>query len=123
MNAIQYYIIDSFIKNQKPTDHEPIPSEEDEDEDVDRDLDGAFDSEDEAGNVKNAETTKNSETEDKHPASVHSKKLRDYDPDKDGDERTSVVGSGSASTSNGEGDDPVGHSKDSDKQGSARKAK
>ncbi|KAL6714643.1 hypothetical protein ACLMJK_008068 [Lecanora helva] len=28
MNAIQYYIIDSFIKDQKPADHEPIPSED-----------------------------------------------------------------------------------------------
>ncbi|KAL9129643.1 MAG: hypothetical protein Q9217_001961 [Psora testacea] len=26
MNAIQYYIIDGFIKDQKPSDHEPIPS-------------------------------------------------------------------------------------------------
>lgn len=121
MNAIQYYIIDSFIKNQKPTDHEPIPSEEDEDEDVAQDLDGAFDSEDEAGIVKNAETTANPETEDKHPASVGSKKLREYDPDKDGDERAPVVGSGSASTSNGEDDNIVEASKDSGRQGSARK--
>lgn len=126
MNAIQYYIIDSFIKNQKPTDHEAIPSEEDEDEDVGQDLDGAFDSDDEAGIVKNAETTTNSHSEDKRPASVGSKKLRDYDPDKDGDERTPAVGSGSASTSNEEDDAPVEPSKDSDedsdKQGSARKA-
>lgn len=35
MNALQYYIIDSFIKNQKPADHEPIPSE-DEDDDIDQ---------------------------------------------------------------------------------------
>lgn len=122
MNAIQYYIIDSFIKNQKPTDHEPIPSEVDENEEVGQDLDGAFDSDDEAGIVKNVETTPNSNSEDKRPASVGSKKLRDYDPDKDGDERAAVVGSGSASTSNGEDDSPVEPSKDSDKQGSARKA-
>ena len=32
MNALQYYIIDSFIKDQKPTDHEPIPSEDGDDE-------------------------------------------------------------------------------------------
>ena len=28
MNALQYYIIDSFIKGKKPGDHEPIPSED-----------------------------------------------------------------------------------------------
>ena len=28
MNATQYYIIDSFIKNQKPADHERIPDED-----------------------------------------------------------------------------------------------
>ena len=28
MNAIQYYIIDSFIKDQKPSDHEPPHNEE-----------------------------------------------------------------------------------------------
>ena len=122
MNAIQYYIIDSFIKNQKPTDHEPIPSEGDENEDVGQDLDGPFDSDDEAGIVKNVETTPNSNSEDKRSATVGSKKLRDYDPDKDGDETAAVVGSGSASISHGEDDNPVEPSKDSDKQGSARKA-
>ena len=28
MNALQYYIIDSFIKDKKPEDHEAIPSED-----------------------------------------------------------------------------------------------
>ncbi|MCJ1406128.1 hypothetical protein MMC19_000193 [Ptychographa xylographoides] len=28
MNALQYYIIDGFIKNQQPSEHEPIPSED-----------------------------------------------------------------------------------------------
>ena len=28
MNALQYYIIDSFIKNKRPSEHEPIPSED-----------------------------------------------------------------------------------------------
>lgn len=35
MNAIQYYIIDSFIKDQKPLDHEPVPSDDEEENDVD----------------------------------------------------------------------------------------
>ncbi|SLM41144.1 Protein of unknown function DUF3661, vaculolar transmembrane [Lasallia pustulata] len=114
MNAIQYYIIDSFIKDQKPTDHEPIPSEGDEDEDVDQGLDGAFDSEDEAGIAKNVETTEDSGTENKDSAFVSSKKLRDYDPDKDGDARTSIAGSGSGSTSSGD------DGKDADKQAARR---
>ena len=33
MNAIQYYIIDSFIKDQKPKGHDRIPQEDSEDED------------------------------------------------------------------------------------------
>ena len=37
MNALQYYIIDSFIKDQKPLDHEPIPDEDREEEDIDDD--------------------------------------------------------------------------------------
>ena len=36
MNALQYYIIDSFIKDQKPSEHGHIPSE---DEDIDDDDD------------------------------------------------------------------------------------
>ena len=35
MNALQYYIIDGFIKDQKPPDHEPIPSEDGDDNDND----------------------------------------------------------------------------------------
>ncbi|KAL3417387.1 hypothetical protein PVAG01_11387 [Phlyctema vagabunda] len=33
MNATQYYIIDSFIKNQKPADHELLPGEDSDSED------------------------------------------------------------------------------------------
>lgn len=33
MNALQYYIIDGFIKDQKPADHEAVPAE-DEDGDI-----------------------------------------------------------------------------------------
>ena len=47
MNALQYYIIDSFIKDQKPPDHEPIPSEDgeggDSDEEQHRRSLGAYD--------------------------------------------------------------------------------
>ena len=37
MNAIQYYIIDSFIKEQKPRDHQPLPSEDGRDSTDDHD--------------------------------------------------------------------------------------
>ncbi|KAI9671589.1 MAG: hypothetical protein M1829_004594 [Trizodia sp. TS-e1964] len=33
MNGLQYYIIDGFIKNQKPLGHEEVPGEEEEDDD------------------------------------------------------------------------------------------
>ena len=35
MNALQYYIIDSFIKDQKTSDHDPIPSEDEEEDGLD----------------------------------------------------------------------------------------
>ncbi|KAG8532666.1 uncharacterized protein KY384_002543 [Bacidia gigantensis] len=38
MNALQYYIIDSFIKDKKPSDHEAVPSEEGSDDDNDSQL-------------------------------------------------------------------------------------
>lgn len=34
MNALQYYIIDSFIKNQTPADHELIPGDDEDAEDT-----------------------------------------------------------------------------------------
>ena len=123
MNALQYYIIDSFIKDQKPTDHEPRPSGDEVEDDHDQGLDPASESEDEAEIIKNVKTNTTSEAEDKHPASdrvtklkFHSKKLQEYDPDKDGDETSTVLGSGSASTSNGEDDDAVVASNNVDKR-------
>ena len=35
MNALQYYIIDSFIKDQKTSDHELVPNEDEDDDDSD----------------------------------------------------------------------------------------
>lgn len=35
MNALQYYIIDSFIKDQKPQDHEAVSSEDEEEDMLD----------------------------------------------------------------------------------------
>lgn len=106
MNALQYYIIDSFIKNQKPSDHEPIPSEDEDDTDHDetrrgRSFDGASDgdSADEAGATKKAETVKTSGLKEEDPSSKEEpKKLDEYDPDLDG--------SRSIGSSSGERDNP-----------------
>ena len=112
MNALQYYIIDSFIKNQKPADHEPIPSEDGEDEDDETDgrhrrrrsRGGAeqYDSEDE-DTTKNGETVKATELSDKTDPPDRSsklkpspKKLDEYDPATDGDR-----GSSSSSSTRG----------------------
>jgi hypothetical protein len=110
MNALQYYIIDSFIKNQKPSDHEPVPSEDEDDTDHDEtrrgrsfdgasDGDGNSDSEDEAGATKKAETVKTSSLkEDGTSPKEEPKKLDEYDPDLDG--------SRSIGSSSGERDNP-----------------
>jgi hypothetical protein len=115
MNATQYYIIDSFIKNQKP-EHELIP-DEDEDEDA---HDGVFreepsgnhdgiqsDDEDEevAAKVDNEgkhivqeRVKRDSEgSERKNPKPGLLMGSKDYDPLYDGESSPTVVGSSSAS--------------------------
>lgn len=129
MNAVQYYIIDSFIKNQKPTDHEPIPSEEgadDEDDDeggngrargtgarvVQHSLDGGpLEPGDEAAVTKGNKDTKGSEVGSKTTKSSNGSgsgallpKPGEYNPETDGDESSTVVDSGSNSTG---GSDPT----------------
>lgn len=75
MNALQYYIIDGFIKNQKPSDHEQIPGE-DEDEDAAEEWRG---SDEEYNSASDDElVTKTSQPEP-------SKKMDEYDPLKDGE--------------------------------------
>ena len=105
MNALQYYIIDSFIKNQKPSDHEPIPSEdEDEADHAQRSrglsVDGASDSEteDETEVTKKAQTVKASKLEEERLNSKgEPKKIDEYDPDLDG---SRSIGSGSGERDN-----------------------
>ncbi|KAL8797825.1 MAG: hypothetical protein Q9195_000177 [Heterodermia aff. obscurata] len=114
MNALQYYIIDSFIKNQNPTNHEPIPSDDGEDEDDETDGRHGrrrsrggpeqYDSEDE-DTAKNGETIKATELSDKadppdrvSKSKSKPKKLDEYDPATDGD------GGSSSSSSTREGD-------------------
>ena len=77
MNATQYYIIDSFIK-QQITDHEPIPSDDESDL-------GSTDSP--TGDERKKAVVKTSKI----------KKDRDeYDPDFDGESSATVIGSASS---------------------------
>ena len=93
MNALQYYIIDGFIKNQKPSDHEQIPSEDE--------------NEDAAEEWREPDADYNSASEDdelvnkalKPEAKPPSKNTDEYDPLKDG-ERS---GGGSSSRGGGGG--------------------
>lgn len=78
MNALQYYIIDGFIKNQKPSDHEQIPSEDE--------------NEDAAEEWRESDEEYNSASEDelankapKPEAKPPSKNIDEYDPLKDGE--------------------------------------
>ncbi|CZT47182.1 related to vacuolar membrane protein [Rhynchosporium secalis] len=116
MNATQYYIIDSFIQNQKSEGHERIPEEDYEEEtgersafvgaeDLDREDVETGDDEDREikplGN-KTVETVKRK----KGGSSRRSPKAlktgsKDYDPLYDGESSPTVVGS--ASTREGEG--------------------
>ena len=91
MNALQYYIIDSFIKDQKPSDHEPIPSEDGDSGDIDDDgrarRRGSFGSDDRGDSPEVVETSKDgSEIKVAAPDSkTDSRKLDEYDPAVDGE--------------------------------------
>lgn len=68
MNALQYYIIDSFIKDQKRPEHEPIPSEDGQDDDMEESGDEAEeleDGEEEAALIKRDAVVKAKEKEAK----------------------------------------------------------
>ena len=96
MNALQYYIIDSFIKDQQPSDSSSINEVGDEDS-IDEhgrirrrrsrgeSHDGAHDSD--GGNVttKDGAEVKVSEGKDKPKLKVEPKKLDEYDPAIDGE--------------------------------------
>lgn len=101
MNALQYYIIDSFIKEKRDTDdshdgHERVPSEDPderrrlhrgEDDEGEELLTSSEDEED--GVKRQGRLTKESQR-------FQNKEDEEYDPDKDGEART-VVGSSSSS--------------------------
>lgn len=107
MNVLQYYIIDGFIKNKKPSDHELIPSEDDESEDRQEERgsgqqdnwDAAFDGQDESDRPKRSSRSGSHDRVTK--LKVNPKKLDEYNPYVDGD--TSTVGE-SSDNSPGKGD-------------------
>lgn len=91
MNAIQYYIIDSFIKLKEDTGHERLPSDENNDVDP---FDDALASSDDEGSIsgesnesmKLSKSRNFKKTGGKNPEDG----LEEYDPDLDG---LTVVGS------------------------------
>lgn len=87
MNALQYYIIDSFIK-KKETDHERLPSE---DPDAGR---GYDDGRDQALQIGSDDESDSDEDQVKMQSRSQVKD-DEYDPDKDGDAPT-VIGSSSS---------------------------
>ncbi|KAL8741818.1 MAG: hypothetical protein Q9190_005612 [Brigantiaea leucoxantha] len=103
MNALQYYIIDSFIKEQKPGEHEQIPSEDGDDEDGsrsrrERSITAEVEEDDERDLDGNPEATKDGViVKDKRLSSngaaktnADSQKLREYDPAVDGETSSST---------------------------------
>ena len=109
MNALQYYIIDSFIKDQKPSDHEPIPSEDGDSDDIDDGGHvrgpGSVGSDGRGDSPEVTETSKDgSEIKVSSPdLKMDPRKLDEYDPAVDGE------GSGS----NEEPDSPLPEARES----------
>ncbi|MCJ1314186.1 hypothetical protein MMC25_007866 [Agyrium rufum] len=105
MNALQYYIIDGFIKNQKPSDHEPIPSDDGNSSHHGRDdddLDDSFDGADGSTKAKESEAfigTKDLLKERTQRSESDAKKLDEYDPDVDGASSSSAERPDSGSSS------------------------
>ena len=97
MNALQYYIIDSFIKDQKPSDHERIPNEDGDGDSIHEDgrtrrwhsrgvnSDSSHHSEAENESTKDDTAIMVSEGKDKPKLRVERKGLDEYDPAVDGE--------------------------------------
>ncbi|KAK2624060.1 hypothetical protein QTJ16_006694 [Diplocarpon rosae] len=107
MNATQYYIIDSFIKNPKPEGHELIPGE-DGAEDASSDfaegscdgMDSCDDSEDGDKEIRAKATAEAVRRKERRQGSSSSGKplqtgSKDYDPLFDGESSPTIVGSAS----------------------------
>ncbi|KAJ3529578.1 hypothetical protein NM208_g9691 [Fusarium decemcellulare] len=95
MNALQYYIIDSFIKMKEP-EHERLDSEDPDEVSRRRRYD---DSEDETSRFRLVDTDHESDSEDEEAAKLpprpQSNDSEEYDPERDGDDRT-IIGSSSS---------------------------
>lgn len=109
MNAIQYYIIDGFIKDQKPEGHEAVAQEEEDgdvvgrgndyDEDAsDVDGDEAVAAKEDDKTSKPAHTSKKKKKQRRPSDLIISSEGMEYDPETDGEESPTVVGSGSGSS-------------------------
>ena len=103
MNALQYYIIDGFIKNQKPP---PPPGEVGEEEES-RDGERSYQEDDEGGHGDGEDKVKASDalvgakevgSEGSKSPKPDSGKLDEYNPDRDG-EAGSVSGASASSSS------------------------
>ena len=106
MNAIQYYIIDGFIKNKNPSDHEPTPSEDgeaDEDGETRADHQEEHDGETSVDGEDEAETMKKPSSRKATKLKVDQKKLDEYNPDLDGETTPTAVASESSSQGEQEG--------------------
>ena len=107
MNALQYYIIDGFIKDQKLQDHEAVPSEDSETDDLNHgharrqedEWDASFDSADESDAPKKPARTgsKANNTKKHRNLKDDPKEIDEYNPERDGESSPTVVGSTSTS--------------------------
>ena len=110
MNGLQYYIIDSFIKDKKPEDREPDPSEEEADEGEDEggrlrgsqeirrseslDGDDEIDAVKDSAAVKTSENLPNPAVSDKLlPGQEQGRQIEEYDPAVDGEASSNSDGS------------------------------
>jgi hypothetical protein len=107
MNATQYYIIDSFIKNQKPGEHEELAGEDGDSDDGTDDSDPFDDPT--AGSVEDLDSDDEDKLPKKEAVDIDQslpaggrknsalKDLHNYDPQFDGESSPTVVGSASNS--------------------------
>lgn len=93
MNAMQYYIIDSFIKKKETSDHERLPSE-DPDEARAFGVEGQFGEELLTGTDSEGEDDLEVRDGKKHRSARTTED--EYDPDKDGEEPTRTGSGGSS---------------------------
>ena len=97
MNALQYYIIDSFIKDQKPSNQDHNPSEDGDEDSIDghgrtrrrrsrgEDQDSAHAADAENETTKGGAEIQVSQGQDKPTLKVEPRKLDEYDPTIDGE--------------------------------------